>query len=415
MSNQANSTSDAGAQTAPLAGLRILDLTRILAGPSMTQLLGDLGADVIKVERAGAGDDTRSWGPPFVKDAAGKDTNESAYFLCANRNKRSIAIDMASSEGAETLIKLAGKCDILVENFKVGGLDKYGLGHKQLLARYPHLIYCSITGFGQMGPNAHRPGYDIMAQGYGGIMSLTGEPDGEPIKVGVGIADIVCGLYAATAILAALHHRHKTGEGQHIDVSLVDSQIAWLANEGVNYLLSGKDPIRRGNQHPNIVPYQVFETSDGHVIVAVGNDRQFRRFCDVIGLSELAHDERFTTNSARVRNREALIERLTRQLKTLPKAQVLDGMERKGIPGGPVNTVREVFETDQVAARQMKIAMAHKAAGCGHVDLIGNPLKLSRTPVTSRRPPPMLGEHTDEILRELLGEDLVADDKSKID
>ncbi len=389
----------------PLAGVRILDLTRILAGPTTTQLLGDLGADVIKIERAGLGDDTRTWGPPFVQDKDGRDTRESAYYLCANRNKRSVAIDMATPEGAQTLIALAGKCDVVAENFKVGGLDKFGLGANQLLARYPSLVYCSITGFGQTGPNAHRAGYDIMAQGYGGIMSLTGEPGGEPVKVGVGVADVVCGLYASTAILAALRHRDLTGEGQHIDVALVDSQIAWLVNEGVNYLTSGKDPVRRGNQHANIVPYQVFETSDGHVIVAVGNDGQFKRFCDIIGRPELALDERFAGNVGRVKNREALIEILQAHLKTLPKDMILEGMERGGVPGGPVNTLRDVFATDQVKARAMKIEMDHPAAASGSVSLIGNPLKFSKTPVTYRHAPPMLGQHTDEVLKELLGDD----------
>lgn len=389
---------------APLNGLRVLDLTRILAGPSLTQLFGDLGADVIKIEHPVGGDDTRSWGPPFVKDKDGNDTNESAYFLCANRNKRSVAIDMASDEGARQIIALAGKCDVIVENFKVGGLDKYGLGAKDMLQRYPRMIYCSITGFGQTGPNAHRAGYDIMAQGYGGIMSLTGEPEGDPIKVGVGVADVVCGLYASTAILAALRHRDATGEGQHIDVSLVDSQIAWLVNEGVNYLTTGELPVRRGNQHPNIVPYQVFQSSDGYVIVAVGNDSQFARFCDMIDMSELATDPRYQTNGQRLANRDELVEILAKRLKTLRSKMLLDGMEERGIPGGPVHDLKQVFATDQVAARDMKISMAHPLAASGSVDLIGNPLKLSKTPVTYRRAPPMHGQHTREVLEELLGE-----------
>jgi len=316
----------------PLAGLRILDLTRILAGPTLTQLFGDLGADVIKIERPGGGDDTRGWGPPFVKAKDGSDTRESAYYLCANRNKRSVVIDMATKEGARQIIALAGKCDVIVENFKVGGLDKYGLGASDMLRHYPRMVYCSITGFGQSGPNARRAGYDIMAQGYGGIMSLTGEPDGEPIKVGVGVADVVCGLYAATAILAALRHRDASGEGQHIDVSLVDSQIAWLVNEGVNYLTSGEVPIRRGNQHPNIVPYQVFGASDGHVIVAVGNDAQFSRFVEMIGMSELADDPRYQKNTARLAHRDDLIELLSRRLRTMTTQALLDGMEQRGIP-----------------------------------------------------------------------------------
>ena len=283
-----------------LDGLRILDLTRILAGPTCTQLLGDLGADVIKVERPGRGDDTRGWGPPFVKDADGQDTSESAYYLCANRNKRSVAIDLATAEGAGLVRRLAARCDVLIENFKVGALGRYGLGYDDLRDELPGLVYCSITGFGQTGPNAHRAGYDLLAQGYGGIMSLTGAPDGEPMKVGVGIADIMCGMYAATAILAALRHRDRTGRGQHIDVALADAQMAWLVNEGSNYLISGEVPERRGNEHPNIVPYGVFETADGHVIVAVGNDAQYERFCEFLGAPELASDDRYRTNAGRL-------------------------------------------------------------------------------------------------------------------
>ncbi|HHL21139.1 MAG TPA: CoA transferase [Aliiroseovarius sp.] len=389
----------------PLHGLRVLDLSRILAAPFATQFLGDLGADIIKVERPGRGDDTRGWGPPFVTGADGQPTGESAYYLSANRNKRSVAIDMADPEGAEKIRRLAAKCDVVIENFKVGGLRKYGLDYDSIRAVRPDIIYVSVTGFGQTGPNAHRPGYDLLAQAAGGIMSLTGEPGGEPMKVGVGIADIMCGMYAANAVQAALIHRMKTGEGQHVDVALLDSQISWLVNEGVNYLLSGEAPERRGNQHPNIVPYQVFECADGHAVVAVGNDTQFARFVEMIGLPELARDPRFMRNTDRLANREALIPLIADRLRQMPKADVVGGMERVGVPGGEINTVPEVFASDQVAARDMKITMEYPGSAAGKVDLIGNPVKFSRTPVTYRRPPPRCGEHTDEILREILEED----------
>lgn len=389
----------------PLHGLRILDLTRILAGPTCTQLLGDMGADVIKIERPGAGDDTRGWGPPFVSDANGKATTESAYYLSSNRNKRSVAVNIAEPEGAALVRKLLSSCDVLVENFKAGGLKKYGLAYEDLQAEFPQLVYCSVTGFGQTGPNAHRAGYDLLAQGAGGIMSLTGEPEGEPMKVGVGIADVMCGMYATTGILAALRHRDQTGEGQHIDIALLDSQMAWLVNEGTNYLLSGDAPLRRGNGHPNIVPYGVFEVEDGHVIVAVGNDAQFARFCVVIGRPELAQDERFIKNSGRLQYRAALLEILEPHLQTLHKDALLAGMEAESIPGGPINTLPEAFKSPQAVAREMVVKMAHPLAGSGHVELIGNPLKFSRTPVTYRRAPPLCGADTDEVLWELLGDD----------
>jgi len=400
--DKASQTGNAG----PLNGLRVLDLTRILAGPSCTQLLGDLGADVIKIERPGSGDDTRNWGPPYIQDKDGNDTRESAYYLCANRNKRSVAIDMAKPEGAALIRQLAANCDILVENFKVGGLKKYGLDYASMKDDFPQLVYCSITGFGQTGPNAHKAGYDLMAQGYGGIMSLTGEPDGEPMKVGVGITDIVCGMYASTAILAALRHRDLTGQSQHIDLGLVDSQVAWLINAGTNYLTSGQAPQRMGNQHPNIVPYQVFETADGHVIVAVGNDGQYRRLCELLERNDLADDPRYITNRARLENRHSLIPILAEIIKTRQKDEFLQGMDDRGIPAGPVNTVPEVFATDQVQARDMKITMDHPTSASGKVDLIGNPLKLSQTPVNYQRPPPTLGQHTHEVLREILGDEV---------
>jgi crotonobetainyl-CoA:carnitine CoA-transferase CaiB-like acyl-CoA transferase len=388
----------------PLQGVRVLDLTRILAGPTCTQLLGDLGADVIKIERPGAGDDTRGWGPPFVKDDAGNPTKESAYYLSSNRNKRSVAIDISSPDGAALIRKLAAKCDILTENFKVGGLAKYGLSYNDLKDEFPGLVYCSVTGFGQDGPNAHRAGYDLLAQGAGGIMSLTGEPDGEPVKVGVGIADVMCGMYASTAILAALRHRDRTGEGQHIDVALLDTQIAWLVNEGANYLTSGKPPERRGNQHPNIVPYQVFEVADGHVIVAVGNDGQFARFCSVIGLDQLADDPAYKLNTNRLANREPLLALLRDRLVEMGKEALLDAMEAQGIPGGPINTVAQALASEQAIARGLVIDMPHPLSGSGTVKLLGNPIKLSRTPVSYRRAPPVCGADTDEVLAEWLGE-----------
>lgn len=388
--------------TGPLAGLRVLDLSRILAGPTCTQLLGDYGADVIKVEKPGLGDDTRGWGPPYVQNSAGQGSTESAYYLSSNRNKRSIAVDISNPDGAGIIRKLATKCDILVENFKLGGLAKYRLDYPTIHADNPGLVYCSITGFGQTGPNAARPGYDLMAQGFGGIMSLTGEPAGEPMKAGVGVADVMCGMYAATAILAALRHRDQTGQGQHIDISLVDTQIAWLVNEGVNYLTSGKLPERRGNQHPNIVPYQVFQASDGHVIVAVGNDSQFARFCKVIGQETLAQNPDYATNIARITNRVALIKILTGTLQTLSKSFLLKALQAADVSCGPINDLAEVFASDQVAARGMKITMDHPLAATGSVDLIGNPVKFSATPVSYRHAPPTCGADTDAILDDWL-------------
>jgi crotonobetainyl-CoA:carnitine CoA-transferase CaiB-like acyl-CoA transferase len=386
--------------TGPLHGVRVLDLSRILAGPTATQLLGDFGADILKIEKPGLGDDTRAWGPPFVTDAQGTPSDESAYYLCANRNKRSVAIDIASPDGAAQVRDLLKHCDILVENFKTGGLAKYGLSYDDLRAEFPQLVYCSITGFGQTGPNAAKPGYDLIAQGLGGIMSLTGPADGAPHKVGVGIADVMTGMYAATSILAALRHAERTGEGQQIDIALVDCQVAWMINEGTNYLLSGDLPKRRGNQHPNIVPYQVFEMADGHSILAVGNDSQYRRFCDLIKAPHLADDPRFATNTARLDNRDALIAQLEDILRTWPRDAFIAGLEANGIPGGPINTLADVFDSDQTAAREMKISMPHAQSATGHVDLIGNPVKFSRTPVTYRRTPPTCGADTGDVLAE---------------
>jgi len=385
----------------PLQGLVVLDLTRVLAGPFMTQLLGDFGARIIKVERPGRGDDTRAWGPPFVRGADGRQTAESAYYLSANRNKRSIAVDMATPEGARIVRDLAREADVVAENFKPGGLRKYGLDYSSLAKINPRLIYCSISGHGQTGPNRDKPGYDLMVQGFGGLMSLTGDPHGEPMKTGVAIADIMCGMYAASAILAALHHRDRTGEGQYIDIALADTQVAWLANQGLNYLTSGEVPQRLGNAHPNIVPYQVFACADGHVIIAVGNDAQFARFCAFLDMPQLAADARYRTNAARLAHRQELVALLTEKLAQMSRAEILDGLEALKVPAGPVNDLAEVFASSQVAARDIKISMPHPLAASGAVDLIGNPVKFSKTPVTYRRPPPLLGEHTREILQEL--------------
>lgn len=383
----------------PLSGLRILDLTRILAGPTATQLLGDFGADVIKVERPGLGDDTRAWGPPFVQGHDGP-TQESAYYLCANRNKRSIALDIATDEGVTTLRSLLFHCDVLIENFKPGGLAKYGLTYDDLKNDLPQLVYCSISGFGHTGPNREKPGYDLLAQAYGGIMSLTGERDGEPMKVGVAVADVMTGMYAANAIQAALRHRDQTGEGQHIDISLADCQTAWLINQGTNYLTSGDVPLRNGNQHPNIVPYQVFKVADGHAVVAVGNEGQFQRFCSVIGRPDLANDPKYATNSKRLESRDELIDAIQHTLETMRRDDLIAKMEANNVPGGPINQLDDVFEGDQVAAREMKISMPHPLSASGQVDLIGNPVKFSKTPVSYRNAPPTCGANTDEILAE---------------
>jgi crotonobetainyl-CoA:carnitine CoA-transferase CaiB-like acyl-CoA transferase len=384
------------ASEGPLKDVKVLDLSRILAGPTCTQLLGDLGASVIKIENpATGGDDTRQWGPPYVEDAAGNRSDLSAYFMSANRNKKSVAIDITTSGGQAEIKRLASYADILIENFKPGGLAKYGLDYNSLAGDLPGLVYCSISGYGQTGPNASKPGYDLMAQGYGGVMSLTGDPDGAPMKVGVGIADVMCGMYAAVGILAALRHRDLTGEGQQIDLALVDTQVAWLINEGVNYLTSGSVPERRGNGHPNIVPYDVYETADGHVILAVGNDSQFRRFCAFIKQDALADDPRFATNPARLENRDALNAVLRPALKTHSTATVISELESRKVPVGPVQTLDQVFSTEQVAARQMQVPMQ---AQPGEVQLIGNPLNLSRTPVTYRDAPPVFGADTDRVL-----------------
>ena len=386
----------------PLAGVKVLDMSRILAGPTCTQLLGDYGADVIKVERPGSGDDTRNWGPPFMKDREGKDSNESGYFLASNRNKRSLSLDISQEENVKIIKTLLKDCDVFIENFKVGSLKKFGLDYQSLSKDFPKLIYCSITGYGQNGPNSHKAGYDLIAQGYGGLMSITGGPNEEPVKVGVAVADLLCGLYACTAILAALNHRTKSGMGQNIDIALVDAQIASLVNMGTNYLLAKEDPDRVGNEHANIVPYQVFEVYDGHLNVAIGNDEQFKKFCDIINRSDLSENQQYSTNIMRVSNRHQLIPILKQELKKHEKDCLVDRMEKMKVPGGPINKLSEVFASNQVSVREMKIQMQNKNSENGFVELIGNPVKFSETPVSYRHPPPSCGEHSDEILNEIM-------------
>ncbi|MET0517243.1 MAG: CaiB/BaiF CoA-transferase family protein [Burkholderiaceae bacterium] len=385
-----------------LAGVRVLDLSRVLAGPWCTQTLADLGADVIKVERPGSGDDTRAWGPPYLRDDAGADTGEAAYYLGANRNKRSIAIDIASPAGQQLIRQLAARVDVLVENFKVGDLARYGLDAESLRAANPGLVVCSITGFGQTGPYKDRAGYDYAVQGMGGLMSVTGErddlPGGGPQKVGVAVADLFTGLYATVAILAALRHRDATGQGQVIDMALLDTQLAMLANLGANYLCTGKAPGRMGNAHQNIVPYQVFEASDGHLILAIGNDGQFAKFGEIAGRPDWAQDPRFATNAGRVRHREQLVPEIAAAIKTRPRDAWLAALEAAKVPCGAINNLAQAFADPQVQARGMTVAMEHPlTAG---LRLVASPMKLSATPVAYRRAPPLLGQHTLELLRE---------------
>ncbi len=385
-----------------LAGLRVLDLSRILAGPTATQLLADLGAEVIKIERPGTGDDTRGWGPPFVRDVNGHDTRESAYYLSANRGKNSVAVNIADPQGQALIRALAVQSDILVENFKVGDLARYGLDYPTLSALNPRLIYCSISGFGQTGPNAHRAGYDFLAQGEGGLMSLTGTADGPPLKAGVGIIDVVCGLYACNGILAAVQARHATGRGQQIDIGLLDAQIAVLINQGVGYLTDGVVPPRRGNDHPTIVPYGSFPAADGTIILAVGNDAQFARLVAEAGARDLATDPRFATNTARVHNRDTLIPLLEALTLQRPVADWLAAMDRLGVPAGPISDLAQVFASPQIAARAMVVGLPHPVAAGGEVSLIGNPLKLSDTPVRYAKAPPTLGQDTRAVLARVL-------------
>lgn len=392
----------------PLAGIKILDLSRVLAGPFCTQLLGDYGADVVKVERPVHGDDTRKWGPPYVTDDDGNQSTESAYYLCANRNKRSLTVDLSSAAGQALIKRLIPHFDILLENFKVGTLARYGLDYATLSALNPKLIYGSITGFGQDGPYAQRAGYDFMIQAMGGIMSMTGPADGEPYKAGVGIADVMTGMYMTTAILAALHHRTKTGEGQQLDVALLDCQLAWLVNNAQNYLLSGQVPPRFGNGHPTIVPYEVFPTYDGYFALAVGNDRQFREFCDFIGRIDLADNPLYTKNVGRAAQRTQLVPMLKAETLKFSTQALLDGLSARHVPCGPINNIAQVFEHPQIQHRQMQITMPHPDAGSQPVDLIGNPVKFSHTPVTYRHSPPKLGADNAEILAEYLGLDEVA-------
>jgi len=388
-----------------LRGIRVLDLTRVLAGPWCTQLLADLGAEVIKVERPGRGDDTRQWGPPFLKDKEGRDTADAAYYLACNRGKKSVTLDIAKPEGRALARALALKSDVLVENFKVGDLARHGLDYRSLSGEHRGLVYCSITGFGQDGPYKDRPGYDFMVQGLGGLMSVTGErddlPGGGPQKVGVAVSDLFTGMYSSSAILAALMHRQKTGEGQHIDMALLDVQVAMLANLSSTYFASGEAPGRMGNAHQNIVPYHVFRAADEFLIVAVGNDSQFAKFCDVIGRAEWTGDARFATNPERVRHRDLLVGLIAARLRERPAREWLALLEPAGVPCGPINDLHQVFADPQVRHRGMEVRAPHPAAG--EVRMVANPIKFSATPITHDRSPPLLGQHTREVLQSVLG------------
>jgi crotonobetainyl-CoA:carnitine CoA-transferase CaiB-like acyl-CoA transferase len=399
-----NAATTPAARRAPLQGIKVLDLSRILAGPWAGQLLGDLGADVIKVERPGAGDDTRSWGPPWLRDEAGQPTKDAAYFFCANRNKRSLTIDISSAQGQALIRELACKADVVLENFKVGGLKQYGLDAESLLRLNPRLVYASITGFGQNGPYAARAGYDFLIQGMGGLMSVTGRHQSEegagPQKVGVALTDVMTGLYTTIGVLAALAERDKTGLGQHIDVALLDVQVAALANQAANYLIGGKVPERMGNAHPNIVPYQDFPTADGDMILAIGNDAQFARFCEVAGHPEWAVDARFATNRGRVENRATLLPLLRQATVFRTTREWMEALEQAGVPCGPINRIDQVFDDPQVKARELCVKLPHPVAG--EVPLVANPIRLSASPIEYRHAPPLLGQHTDEVLADWL-------------
>ncbi|WP_165720758.1 CaiB/BaiF CoA transferase family protein [Bordetella trematum] len=389
----------------PLQGIRVLDLSRILAGPWCTQNLADLGADVIKIERPDTGDDTRAWGPPYIKDGAGRDSAESAYYSSANRNKRSVRADIASPQGAALIRELAQDSDILVENFKVGGLQKYGLDYDSLSTLNPRLIYCSVTGFGQEGPYARRPGYDFMIQGMGGLMSITGErdelPGGGPQKAGVAVTDIITGMYATVAVLAALQERHRSGLGQHLDIALLDSHVAMLANQNANYFNSGQAPRRAGNAHQNVVPYQVFAAADGHLIVATGNESQYRAYCHAIGAPGLAEDPRFVTNHLRVTHRDTLVALLADIMRQRTRDDWISRLEAAGVPCGPINDIAQAFAHPQAQARQLRRSLPHPLGGMA--DVTASPLRFSASPVVYRAAPPLLGQHTEEVLRDLLG------------
>ncbi|HLT99463.1 MAG TPA: CaiB/BaiF CoA-transferase family protein [Burkholderiaceae bacterium] len=391
----------------PLSHVRVLDLSRILAGPWAGQLLADLGAEVIKIERPGRGDDTRAWGPPFLKDADGGDTTETAYFLCANRGKKSLTLDIASAEGQQIVRELAAQSDVVIENFKTGDLSRYRLGYDDLKEIKPDIVYCSITGFGQSGPMKSVAGYDFMVQGLGGLMSLTGEPDdvmgGGPKKVGVPVADLMTGMYASVAILAALMRRDRTGQGEYIDMALLDCQIAMLSNQAQNYLISREVPKRYGNAHPNVVPYQSFKTADGHVILAIGNDGQFSKFCEVAGIGAVSVDERFSTNAGRVRNREALVEILLPVLVSHTTDYWCKTLGPLGVPCGPINNLEQAFDEEQVKHRGMEILVDHPSAS--KVPLVGNPIRYRENPIEYGAPPPLLGEHTQQVLTDVLGLD----------
>jgi formyl-CoA transferase len=389
----------------PLAHIRVLDLSRVLAGPWAAQNLADLGAEVIKVERPGAGDDTRGWGPPWLKDGAGRETRESAYFLSVNRNKKSVTLDIAKPEGQAIARELAAQCDVLIENYKVGTLARYGLGWEALHALNPRLVYCSVTGFGQDGPHAHRPGYDFIFQGMGGLMSITGERDGQPgagpQKVGIAITDVLTGMYASLAICAALSHRERSGKGQYIDCALLDTIVAFNANQIVSWFVSDHIPIRWGNAHPQVVPYEAFATSDGHIILAVGNDGQFKRFCQVAGCPELAEEKRFAINSQRIVHRAELIPIVAGVMRTRSKGEWLEALEAAGVPCGPINNMKEVFDDPQVKHRKLRVDIPHPSGGSAPV--VASPMRLSETPVEYRLAPPLLGQHNDEVYRGLLG------------
>jgi glutaryl-CoA transferase len=388
----------------PLSHIRVLDLSRVLAGPWAGQNLADLGAEVIKVERPGAGDDSRAFGPPWVKDRQGRDTQDSAYFTSANRGKKSITVNIAAPGGQAIVRELAGRCDVLIENYKHGDLARYGLGYEDLRKVNPGLIYCSVTGFGQSGPFRERPGYDFMIQGMGGMMSITGQPSGsaggEPMRAGVPVADIIAGMYASIAICAALAHRAESGAGQHLDLALLDSQIALLAYQNTNYFATGVPPKRIGNLHPNIVPYQPFRAADGEVIVACGNDNLFRKFCEAAGCPQLVQDARFATNGKRVENRAELTRLIQEIFIKRKTAEWIELLEAAGVPNGPINNVAQVFEEPQVKARGIRFELDHAAAG--KLPMVASPMRFSGTPLEYRLPPPLLGEHTEQVLREFL-------------